>query len=67
MNRVNEASRKYTLSINISKTKIMTVSKKKTENVQLEIAGEQAERVLHFKYLGVYINEDMNLGEEMKI
>lgn len=67
LNQVCEASKKYSLAINIGKTKIMIVGKGGTINAQLELAGKHIERVLNFKYLRVWINEDMNLDEKIKI
>lgn len=66
LNRVSEASEKYGLKINIGKTKMMIISKDGAENAQLELSGEHIERVQHFKYLGAWMNEDMNPDEEIK-
>ncbi|XKL63710.1 hypothetical protein PGB90_006074 [Kerria lacca] len=67
LNRVNEASKKYGLSININKTKMMVINKGGVENVHLELMGEHIERVSYFKYLGAWINEDMNPDEGIKV
>lgn len=45
----------------------MIVSQEKINNEQLELINEIIEKVPRFKYLGSWINEDMNLEEEIKV
>lgn len=66
LNRVNEHSERAGLSINISKTKFMTVSNRPDWNPSISVAGKQLERVRQYKYLGAWVNEVWESNQEIK-
>lgn len=66
VNRVNESSERAGLSINISKTKIMVVSRNPNLNPNISVAGKQLERVRQYKYLGAWVNEAWESEQEIK-
>ena len=63
---VDEACSRYGLTINISKTKFMVVSKILVNPARITVRGEDIERVTHFKYLGAWLNETVNPDEEIR-
>ena len=67
LNRVNTECQNYGLSINKTKTKFMVISKMEVpDNQDLRLDGEALERVTKFKYLGCWINEELNPDMEVR-
>ena len=67
LDRVTEVGEQFGLSINITKTKMMIISRQEFNNINLTINGEAIERVAKFKYLGATLNEKWDCDEEVKI
>jgi hypothetical protein len=63
IDRVNDKSERYSIEVNINKTKFMVKSKEKKENCQNLINYFPVERVPKFEYLGVLIHEQKNLWQ----
>jgi len=51
LNAINKIGKKYDLSINVSKTKLMIVSRQLHDNAILYINDQPIERTNKFKYL----------------
>ncbi len=66
MDSLNETAKKYDMKINIKKTKVMVVSKKEGEVVNIRLEGQRIEQVKKFKYLGSVIAEDGKCFEDIK-
>ena len=66
LNTVNEASQQRGLKINTGKTKFMVISRDILPNVDLQLNGEQIERVNKFKYLGSVVNDQWNPELEIR-
>lgn len=66
VNKVNENSEEAGLSINISKTKFMVVSRNPDLTPNISVAGKQLERVRQYKYLGAWVNETWESDQEIK-
>lgn len=67
INRIVECSEEYGLSLNISKTKIMVVSKSPQNLPDITVHGQKIERVRKYNYLGTVINENNDSSEEIRI
>src|SRR6218665_3734823 len=61
MDRVNEASGKYGLEINIKKTKVMVVSRT-CEKITITCNGGNLEQEESFRYLGAIVEENGDGG-----
>ena len=66
MDRLNTVSTEYGMKINIKKTKVMMITRKKAKEVRITINGENIEQVKKFCYLGSEITEDAKCHEEIK-
>src|SRR5207245_5382569 len=66
MDRLNAIAKKYSMRINIKKTKTMVVSKKDGRTVSIIIDGQKVEQVKTFKYLGSVIEEDGRCMDDIK-
>ena len=67
INTVNERGKDYGMSINIKKTKVMVVTKKKvTPNAKITIEGRAIEQVKKFIYLGHLITDNGKCDSEIK-
>nr|CAH7735352.1 unnamed protein product [Callosobruchus chinensis] len=66
LNSVNEASQQRSLKINTNKTKFMVVSRDNLPNVDLQLNGQQIERVNKFKYLGSMVGDQWNPELEIR-
>ena len=66
MDRLNAIAKKYSMRINIKKTKTMVVSKKDGRTVSIMIDGQKVEQVKTFKYLGSVIAEDGRCMDDIK-
>jgi len=58
MDKLNEITKKFGMKINVKKTKVMCISRKKVEGMVIMIDGQLVEQVSQFKYLGSTISED---------
>ena len=66
MDSLNKKSIEYDMKINIKKTKVMKISKRKVETVKITLNGEEIEQVDKFCYLGCIITEDAKCHTEIK-
>ena len=66
MDKLNAVAKKYSMKINIKKTKTMVVSKKDGGTVSIMIDGQRVEQVKTFKYLGSVIAEDGRCMDDIK-
>lgn len=66
LDKINEQCEKYGLRINTKKTKLMIVSREEVIDHDIRIRGEKIERVPKFKYLGCFIDENINHDTEIK-
>jgi len=62
-----KANQNMGLIVNEEKTKYMVMSRQVTPKSNFKIYGYSFEQVKEFKYLGVNINEENNMHEEIKI
>lgn len=67
LDRVNEASNKYGLTINSKKTNFMVLSRTQVTNKTLLLGNTPIERVEKFKYLGSYINEKWSSEQDVRV
>ncbi|KAG1668804.1 Craniofacial development protein 2 [Nymphon striatum] len=61
ISRIHEMCTKYGMSINIKKTKVMVVRKKKeqhTQGIKITVDGQKLEHVKEYTYLGSVVNEN---------
>src|SRR2546426_2356308 len=63
---LNAIAKKYSMRINIKKTKTKVVSKKDGRTVSIMIDGQCVEQVKTFKYLGSVIAEDGRCMDDIK-
>lgn len=57
-------AKNFGIAINVHKTKMMVVNKQRVENVQPKFLDKHIERVQYFKFLGSWLNADINANEE---
>ena len=67
MNGLTTTAKKYNMSINSKKTKMMLVSKVTGGVVTVVVEGQTIEQVKFFKYLGAMIIEDGRCETEVKV
>ena len=65
MDEVNDTAIAYGMRINIKKTKIMKIGRKRG-NVEVGLNGELLEQVTDFKYLGSILHEEGRCTKEIK-
>ena len=65
VNRVHTTSKKYGLTINISKTEVQVISKG-NQPISIHIQGEPLTQVLTFTYLGGVIDKDSTSTNDIK-
>ena len=65
MNRLNDTAKMYDMKINVSKTKVMKVSRNGGV-INIFVDGQKLEQVNKFKYLGAWITEDGRSETEIK-
>ncbi|CAG9829143.1 unnamed protein product [Diabrotica balteata] len=66
MNKITYYSQQYGLNINVKKTKLMIISKKKITEDQLYVNQFPVERMTHYNYLGTIINEEWTNNQEIR-
>ena len=66
MDRLNRISLNYDMKINIKKTKVMRISKRGEETINITLNGEEIEQVKKFCYLGSVVTEDARCHVEIK-
>ena len=66
MDRLNSISMDYDMKINIKKTKVMKISKRGEETINITLNGEEIEQVKKFCYLGSVVTEDARCHVEVK-
>ena len=67
IDRIEVASRQYSMRLNIGKTKIMIISKNQNINHQFLLNNEVLTRVQNFTYLGCNLNEEWDHSREICI
>lgn len=67
MNRVTESSQRQGLEINITKTKLMIISKSNIPRCHLMINQKPIEQVKKYTYLGTTVNDQWDHSQEIKI
>ncbi|CAG9831933.1 unnamed protein product [Diabrotica balteata] len=65
MNKITYYSQQYGLNINVKKTKLMIISKKRITEGQLYVNQSPVERVTHYNYLGTIINKEGTNNQEI--
>ncbi|CAG9839240.1 unnamed protein product [Diabrotica balteata] len=66
MNKITYYSQQYELNINVKKTKLMIISKKRITEGQLYVNKSPVERVTHYNYLATIINEEGINNQEIR-
>jgi hypothetical protein len=66
MTKLNEVVERFKMRINKNKTKVMIISRREPEQLQIEIGGQVLEQVHQFKYLGSLLTEDGKSEKEVK-
>ena len=67
INQVNKTCKKYGMSHNKKKTKVMVVSKKKiTPSLNIKVEGDVLDQVREYKYLGTWVNQKAESTNEVK-
>ncbi|CAG9839630.1 unnamed protein product [Diabrotica balteata] len=66
MNKITYYSQQYGLNINVKKTKLMIISKKRITEGQLYVNQSPVERVTHYNYLGTIINKEWTNNQEIR-
>ena len=66
MNELVSKGKLYDIEVNMSKTKVMVVSRNGDEHANISIDGQRIESVSSYKYLGVTIDNDRREGNEVK-
>ena len=67
MNKLQERCRKFGLRINIGKTEVMVVTKRRERlPVNVTLAGETINQVATFRYLGNAVSEDGRCEAEIR-
>ena len=66
MSNLEDCSECYGLDMNISKTKLMIISKNNIQNCHITIKGKYLERVKRYTYLGTNINDQWDHSQEIK-
>ncbi|CAG9832028.1 unnamed protein product [Diabrotica balteata] len=64
MNKITYYSQQYGLNINVKKTKLMIISKKRISEGELYVNQSPVERVMHYNYLGTIINDEWTNNQE---
>ena len=67
MDRLTEVACRYGMKINVKKTKVMRVSRKGGEAINIVVEGHQVEQVKKFRYLGVQIADDGKCEAEIRV
>jgi hypothetical protein len=65
LRRVNNTLQEYGMKINVNKTKVMEVAKKR-KKIKIKVSNETIEQVRTFKYLGSTVNEECKCENEIK-
>ena len=66
LDKLKETGKKYGMSINVKKTKVMVVSKAGKIQCQITLDNNVLEQVSQYKYLGSWITEDARCDTEIK-
>ncbi|CAG9831348.1 unnamed protein product [Diabrotica balteata] len=66
MNKIMYYSQQYGLNINVKKSKLMIISKKRITEGQLYVNKSPVERVTHYNYLGTIINKERTNNQEIR-
>ena len=57
MDNLNKVIREFGMKINVKKTKVMCMSRKGNNKLEIYVDGQQVEQVSQFRYLGSLISE----------
>ena len=66
IDQIVKLSDSYDLRINKIKTKLMIIIKGQKTNCHITISGNKIERINKYRYLGIIINEEWDLSQEIK-
>lgn len=66
MDRVVEVTKEYGMRINVNKTKVMKIARKRAGSLQISIEGKQLTEVESFKYLGSIINNNGDCDKDVR-
>uniref|UniRef100_A0AAG5DGU8 Reverse transcriptase domain-containing protein n=1 Tax=Anopheles atroparvus TaxID=41427 RepID=A0AAG5DGU8_ANOAO len=54
------------LPINVEKTKFMIIGKEPHDNIQIEVNGKKIDKVPSYRYLGTWLDQNMNFKKEIE-
>src|SRR6218665_2186984 len=66
MDGLNRTAKEYDMKVNIKKTKVIKVSRKGEDEIDITIDEERLEQVDRFRYLGALIMSDGRCETELK-
>ncbi|CAG9837247.1 unnamed protein product [Diabrotica balteata] len=66
MNKMTYYSQQYGLNINVKKTKLMIISKKRITEGQIYVNQSPVERGMHYNYFGTITNEEWTNNQEIR-
>jgi len=61
----SNVTREFGMKINVKKTKVMCISRKRNNTLKIYVDRQQVEQVSQFRYLGCLISEDGYSTKEM--
>ena len=66
MDNLNKVTREFGIKVNLKKTKVMCISRKRNNKLKIYVDGQQVEQVSPFRYLGSLISEDGLCTKEIR-
>ena len=66
MDNLNKVTRDFGMKINMKKTKVMCISRKRNNKLKIFVDGQQVEQVSQIRYLGNSVSEDGYCTKEIR-